>query len=186
MLKIETENKKLIWKLPEKESDQLFTHLSLQLIELTGGVAKGAAERTEDIPDLVHTGEKGICKDGSGSVAGSWRNCMNEKKFITKEQAVYILPDGNLIHTFYQLGSSLVGADWSREEIIEKIQKSDILELTGEIAKGMGHGLVAYDKDTERQSQILFIETNAERLEEVENGRNKEMNCKKCIHDPIC
>ena len=44
MLKIETENKKLIWKLPEKESDQLFTHLSLQLIELTGGVAKGAAE----------------------------------------------------------------------------------------------------------------------------------------------
>lgn len=111
---------------------------------------------------------------------------MNEKKFITKEQAVYILPDGNLIHTFYQLGSSLVGADWSREEIIEKIQKSDILELTGEIAKGMGHGLVAYDKDAERQSQILFIETNAERLEEVENGRNKEMNCKKCIHDPIC
>lgn len=111
---------------------------------------------------------------------------MNEKKFITKEQAVYILPDGNLIHTFYQLGSSLVGADWSREEIIEKIQKSDILELTGEIAKGIGHGLVAYDKDTERQSQILFIETNAERLEEVENGRNKEINCKKCIHDPIC
>lgn len=89
---------------------------------------------------------------------------MNEKKFITKEQAVYILPDGNLIHTFYQLGSSLVGADWRREEIIEKIQKSDILELTGEIAKGMGHGLVAYDKDTERQSQILFIETNAEEV----------------------
>lgn len=58
MLKIETENKKLIWKLPEKESDQLFTHLSLQLIELTGGVAKGAAERTEDMSDLVPTGEK--------------------------------------------------------------------------------------------------------------------------------
>lgn len=58
MLKIETENKKLIWKLPEKESDQLFTHLSLQLIELTVGVAKGAAERTEDMPDLVPTGEK--------------------------------------------------------------------------------------------------------------------------------
>lgn len=34
MLKIETENKKLIWKLPEKESDQLFTHLSLQLIAM--------------------------------------------------------------------------------------------------------------------------------------------------------
>lgn len=58
MLKIETENKKLIWKLPEKESDQLFTHLSLQLIELTGGVAKCAAERTENIPDLVPTREK--------------------------------------------------------------------------------------------------------------------------------
>ncbi|MEI3523273.1 MAG: hypothetical protein V8Q36_03620 [Anaerotignum sp.] len=58
MLKIETENKKLIWKLPEKESDQLFTHLSLQLIELTGGVAKCAAERTEDVPDLVPTGKK--------------------------------------------------------------------------------------------------------------------------------
>ncbi|MEI3522805.1 MAG: hypothetical protein V8Q36_01095 [Anaerotignum sp.] len=58
MLKIETENKKLIWKLPEKESDQLFTHLSLQLIELTGGVAKCAAERTEDVPDLVVQGKR--------------------------------------------------------------------------------------------------------------------------------
>lgn len=99
MLKIETENKKLIWKLPEKESDQLFTHLSLWLIELTGGVAKGAAERTEDIPELVPTGEKDKTtprykreqepvetgKKYSGPLYIKCDHCGSEKGWVSKE-----------------------------------------------------------------------------------------------------
>ena len=90
------------------------------------------------------------------------------KKYITKEQAMYILPNGDSVHTFINSGIGLCGADWDRESILEKIQKSDILELTGESAKGMGHGLCAYNKDTVKLGDVLFIETDMKRLQEVE------------------
>lgn len=90
------------------------------------------------------------------------------KKYITKEQAMYILPDGDSVHTFINSGIGLCGAAWDRESILEKIQKSDILELTGGIAKGMGHGLCSYNKDTVKLGDVLFIETDMKRLQEVE------------------
>ena len=90
------------------------------------------------------------------------------KKYITKEQAMYILPDGDSVHTFINIRIGLCGADWDRESILKKIQKSDILELTGESAKGMGHGLCAYNKDTVKLYDVLFIETDMKRLQEVE------------------
>ena len=91
------------------------------------------------------------------------------KKFITVDQAKYILPDSEYVHTFYNTGFGLVGADWEKEEIIQKIENSNFLELTGEVAKRMGHGLCAYDKNTKDHSSILFIETENKRLEEIEN-----------------
>lgn len=90
------------------------------------------------------------------------------KKYITAEQAIGILPDGDNIHTFYNPGFGLMGADWGRTKIIDKLQKSDHLELTGPSAKGMGHGLCAYDDSAKYQSDILFIETDTERLKLLE------------------
>lgn len=92
------------------------------------------------------------------------------KVYVTKEQAASILPDGDSIHTFYNLGFGLVGADWSRADLLEKLEKSDILELTGPAARGMGHGLCAYDKTTKSLGDILFIETDEEKLAELEKS----------------
>ena len=86
-----------------------------------------------------------------------------KKKFLTKGQALSVLPDGETIHTFLNPGFGLVGADWSREDIIEKIQNSDIIELTGEMARSTGHGMCAYNNDTRYHDDILFIETDEER-----------------------
>lgn len=90
------------------------------------------------------------------------------KTYITAEQAISVLPDGDSIHTFYNPGFGLVGADWSREDIIEKILNSDIIELTGEMARGTGHGMCAYNNDTKYHDEILFIETDETRLAALE------------------
>ena len=92
------------------------------------------------------------------------------KKYLTKEEAMSVLPKKESIHTFYNPGFGLVGADWSREDIIDKIQKSDIIELTGALARGMNHGICAYDKDTKYLSDVLFIETDESKLSVIDKG----------------
>ena len=90
------------------------------------------------------------------------------KIYITIEQAISVLPDGDTVHTFYNPGFGLVGADWSKEDITDKLRRSDIIELTGPAARGMGHGMCVYNKDTKWQSDILFIETDEERVAALE------------------
>lgn len=91
------------------------------------------------------------------------------KIYITAEQAINILPEGEYIHTFYSTGI-LIGADWERAEIIEKIKSGDILELAGEMARSMGHGLAVYNKNTKHISDVLFVETNEEKIRELEKS----------------
>ena len=94
------------------------------------------------------------------------------KKYITYEEAVSLLPDGEYVHTFYNAGVGLIGADWSKEEILDKLRKSDVIELTGNQARSMGHGMCAYNNDTKWHSEILFIETDAGRLEKMDGGED--------------
>lgn len=86
------------------------------------------------------------------------------RKYITFDEAVSLLPNEEEIHTFYNTSFGLLGADWRRAEIIDKLQKSEIIELTGETARSMGHGMCAYNKDTKYQKDILFIQTDEEKL----------------------
>lgn len=90
------------------------------------------------------------------------------KTYITAEQAISVLPDGESIHTFYNPRFGLVGADWDKADITDKLHSSDVIELTGPAARGMGHGMCVYSKDTKYQSDILFIETDEVRLSALE------------------
>lgn len=90
------------------------------------------------------------------------------KCIITVDQAISVLPDGDAVHTFYNAVFGLVGADWSRDDILDKLRSSDIIELTGTVARGMGHGICAYNKYAKCQSDILFIETDEARLSGLE------------------
>ena len=98
------------------------------------------------------------------------------KTYLTKEQAISVLPDGETVHTFYNFGFGLVGADWERDDILDKIEKSDIVELAGQGARGMGHGICAYNKGTKWQSEILFIETDEKKLSALERKLGAEEN----------
>ena len=90
------------------------------------------------------------------------------KAYITTEQAISVLPDGDSVHTFYNPGFGLIGADWGKEDITDKLRRSDIIELTGPAARGMNHGICAYNKDAKYQSDILFIETDEARVSVLE------------------
>lgn len=88
------------------------------------------------------------------------------KRYLTFEEAVSLLPEGETIHTFIS-GPVLIGADWSREDILDKLYKSTI-ELTGPNARGMGHGIAAYKFGSKYYEELLLIETDAEKLAEFE------------------
>ena len=46
--------------------------------------------------------------------------------------------------------------------------------MTGEIARGMGHGICVYNEDTKLHSDILFIETDESKLSAIGNCRQRE------------
>ena len=88
-----------------------------------------------------------------------------KKRFITYEEAVSLLIDGENVHTFKQGGSILWGCDWSREYVLQGLKNADHIELAGETARGMKHGIVFYnDKDCDP----VFVETNEDKLVEFD------------------
>lgn len=118
------------------------------------------------------------------------------KRFISVNEAISLLPEGDTIHTFYNTGLALLGADWQRQDVIDKLAKSDKIEITGDTARSMNHGLAAYNDDIKYQSDILFIETDKEKLDKFDLEENEESNdgdellsmmpkqikCGECIH----
>jgi hypothetical protein len=79
----------------------------------------------------------------------------DERQELTYDEAVALLPDGDDIHTILNPGSIMLGADWSREAILNLLRESPRREVTGPMAQAMGHGLAALDVD----GRTLFIET---------------------------
>lgn len=93
------------------------------------------------------------------------------KYYLNYDEAVSLLPNKEAIHTFYNAAFGFVGADWSKEEILNKLKEADIvIELTGEQARAMKHGMCAYSKNAKYQSEILFIETDEEKLTAFEQA----------------
>lgn len=82
-----------------------------------------------------------------------------ERVTLTPEQAAAMLPDKEYIHTFRQVGLTgmLVGAEWTKADIINHFSKAKRVELSGATATHMGHGLAVEDE----RGGYLFVETKA-------------------------
>jgi len=76
-----------------------------------------------------------------------------DRYFLTSEEAIAMLRDGDYIHTFRNRFGMLVGADIDRDTIVMKIIKF-APELSGETASAMGHKIALHD-----DIGFLFIET---------------------------
>ena len=88
--------------------------------------------------------------------------------FLTAQQAIELLPEGEQVHTFINSPLALVGADLDRDEVIDKIQRSDYREITGSVSRGFNHGLAVYNQDQTQmdvQMDVLFVETDMKKLD---------------------
>ena len=78
----------------------------------------------------------------------------DKPEIIDYAAAVALLKRGRRIHTFRQGGPMLIGADWTRGQILKALKKAKEIHVTGPAAQGMGHGLAIFD-----EGGPLFIET---------------------------
>lgn len=78
----------------------------------------------------------------------------DERVFLTADEAIARLPDGPMIHCHRNPAVGiLLGADWSREDLIAHI-RAFFCEESGPAATAMGMGLCVNDK-----KGLLFVET---------------------------
>ena len=84
--------------------------------------------------------------------------------FISEEEAIDLLPEGESVHTFMNAPFVLIGADWERDEVIQKIKNSGRKEIAGDGARGLNHGLALWN-DGDCQMDVLFVETDMEKLD---------------------
>ena len=88
-----------------------------------------------------------------------------KRRYITADEAIALLPEKEYIHTFYNTPHILCGADWDKQEVIDKLKAADKIEIAGEMARNMDHGLAVYNNDIKMQSEVLFVETDSEKLD---------------------
>jgi hypothetical protein len=85
----------------------------------------------------------------------------SERVFLTADQAIALLPDSDKVHTFEQpSGFTLIGANWDKQTVIDALKAAPEqgIELTGETATSMGHGLCFQDKSA-GEWRTVFCET---------------------------
>ena len=75
------------------------------------------------------------------------------RKELSVAEAVAMLPETEMIHTFRPGIFVMIGCDWSRAEIIEAFEKYGV-ELSGPRATEMNHGVVFFD-----DSGAVFVAT---------------------------
>ena len=93
---------------------------------------------------------------------------MSERLYLTKEQALSALPEGESVHCFVS-GGILIGADWSRKQVEQYFEETDSLEISGGMSRGMGHGLAVFGADG-----LKFFEAKEEVLQKLEKEVKNE------------
>lgn len=85
----------------------------------------------------------------------------NPRQYLTFEQALSLIPSSEFIHCFTNPAGMILGASWARHLLIREMKKAGPreLELAGETAMRLGHGIAFHDKRT-----TLFVETDEREL----------------------
>ena len=97
-------------------------------------------------------------------------NQFGDRVFLTREEALGVVATGDIVHTFRGGGACLIGAYWDRSEVTRAITRATgkrALELAGETAIAMGHGLVLHDGGSP-----LFIATDQNALAKLDPGED--------------
>lgn len=87
-----------------------------------------------------------------------------DRRYITPDEAMNLISDGDDVHTFRNSSGFLLGCDVSRKSI-EQIFKDnpDKIEIGGPTSRTMKHAIVVEDS-----VGLLFIEHNEEKLNQFD------------------
>lgn len=89
---------------------------------------------------------------------------MTARVTLTPDQAKQVLKPGDTIHCFTNPAASvMIGADASRVHVHQLIDEARLLEVAGDVARGMGHGLVVHSNDI-----VRFFETDEAELSKLD------------------
>lgn len=89
---------------------------------------------------------------------------VDNRRFISPDEAIALLPDGDDIHTFMNPGGMLIGCDISRAAIIKKFNEHpDKIEIGGETARRMKHAIIVI-----QENGPLFIANDAGKLNDFD------------------
>ena len=108
---------------------------------------------------------------------------VKEIRHLTVEEALYCVGDKKQIHTFINAPFGLIGADWSRENLVEKLENAQDIQIGGEACRNMGHGIVLFPQGAKKQSDFYFIECDNEKLSELDVEEKDDNQLKPC---PFC
>lgn len=96
-----------------------------------------------------------------------------QRIFLTRDEALSLcaFSDDGTIHTFRQSGFGFIGCDLPKRELVEKMDKAEFMEIAGPHMCSMKHGIALVPKDAQWQSEIIFLETDMDKLKAFERQR---------------
>lgn len=95
---------------------------------------------------------------------------MGDRVFLTPDEAISVLPDGEYVHVFIS-GAMLLGANWRRADVEKLIREAERIEIAGEVARGIGHGLCVYPAGVKYARDLRFVATDSDRLDLIERAK---------------
>lgn len=99
---------------------------------------------------------------------------MKQKRiFLTKDEALSLcaFSDDDTIHTFRQSGFAFIGYDLPKRKLIRKMYEAEFMEIAGPHMCSMKHGIALVPKGAIWQSDIIFLETDMDKLKAFERQR---------------
>lgn len=99
---------------------------------------------------------------------------MEQKRiFLTKDEALSLcaFSDDDTVHTFSGGMFTLMGFHLTREELVKKMDNAEFMEISGSNMYSLQHGIALVPKGAQKQSEIIFLETNMDKLKAFERQR---------------
>lgn len=99
---------------------------------------------------------------------------MEQKRiFLTKNEALSLcaFSEDDTVHIFRNGGLGLVGYDFTRKELTEKMDETEFMEIAGPFMYSMNHGIALVPKNAQWQNDIIFLETDIDKLKAFERQR---------------
>jgi hypothetical protein len=87
----------------------------------------------------------------------------NGKTLLSPDEAMALFHEGEYVHTQYDSGCMLIGADRSRADLKKTLEEAVQIEIGGPACRAAGHGIAVW----EDERTILFVQHDKAKLNKL-------------------